>query len=261
MLVLAAIVTMLQAVPPAAAEAALTEEEAYSEFNALGFELNPGFTLDDVLAEAASDGGGGRMVTMDELMQIASELAAGHENADHRAAGPRPSRSGTSTAQRLAWEMGGAGMPGNGATGQVQPFSNDFAAIDFERIANAGDYARLMQEMARLAEGKLVISGAEDTLPSEWQDWEGLTETQLRFRADGRAQAWTLTVDGDWVDPDFFERFDALIRSADPQLGLYSFSHGQSDLFFVSSPETAASLARLVGESVRDWHGNRGGRP
>lgn len=228
------------------------QERAYEALIELGVTLNAPFDLNDVVTY--EDPAIRWSIEHGFLVMDEASPPAGQNNEQAAASG-------------LIWTMGREWLPDN--IMELDPreqlarepvfFSNDVALIDFECIEDDGSYVRLLGELMRLGEGIVAVSNARDSFASLEVRESGGGEAVLEFEFGGELRRWTMQLDFDWVDPLFFVRFDQLVEAADPTKRLYSFNDGgQSDLFFIASPSTAADLARLVGEPVRDWRSFRG---
>lgn len=228
------------------------QERAYEALIELGVTLNAPFDLNDIVTY--------------EDPAIRWSIEHGFLVVEE-AMSPADQSSEQAVVSGLIWTMGREWLPDN--IMEMDPreqlvrepvfFSNDVALIDFECIDDSGSYVRLLGEMTRLGDGAVAVSDARDSFPGLEVRESGGGEAVLEFEFGGELLRWVLQLDMDWVDPLFFVRFDQLVETADPSKRLYSFNDGgQSDLFFIASPSTAADLARLVGEPVRDWRSFRG---
>lgn len=265
---LAAVVSTLSLIAAdVSAEPAAETVEAYAALTELGFALNSGITLPELVAYEFPRPPGVRFITRSQLEE---EMDSGTFYGGIVVVTERPAEADAdrTPAGELVWKMGGEYLPADFYTWSWEErqayepryFSDNVAAIDFEGIANSGDYSSLLYRLSRLGDGVVEVNNAEDRFPWIWLVELGLARSvTLEFEFAGAVERWTMVIDQDWVDPLFFVRFDQLVETADPSKRLYSFNDGgQSDLFFIASPSTAADLARLVGEPVRDWRSFRG---
>jgi len=251
-----------------ASEVPAAQAEAYAALVGLGFELNSDFTLADAIGYEPPQIPGARYLTHDEFM---SELGTGSTRSGdvYIVAGPETAEADiqpANLARDLVWTMGDQWLPADFYERDPASwleldgvyFSDDFALIDFERIENPGDYASLLERLARLGGGVATVANVRDHLPPLLL-WElGLGSASIDFDFNGAPVHWSLEVEDDWVDPRFFVWFDELVEQTGSDTALYSFNDGQSDLFFIAAPSTAAELARLVDQPLRDWRSYRG---
>lgn len=78
--------------------------------------------------------------------------------------------------------------------------------FDTECVEDHGAYARIAEEMRRLAGDDLPLSDVEDFVDVEAkQAW-------LSFKLDGSEHRWTCEVENDWVDPTVMSRFGTLLE-------------------------------------------------
>jgi hypothetical protein len=118
-----------------------------------------------------------------------------------------------------------------------RPFCKNLWHFDTECIEDVGSYAQIANRMMEMTEGSLQLAGIRDHV-----DVEGGI-AWLEFECDGKPFHVDCRVKDDWVDPEVFGPFIALLEEADPsKLFLYYGLFGQDCLLACS---TTAQYERL----------------
>ena len=252
-------------VPSAVVDEQATVEETYDRWQELGIRLAEGVVLQDVLDYRPPVVPGVRFVSMAELQSEIHSGASAEHNAD--LGSPHHNEPDLTNPMGFMWRLGTERLPADlyerpfetWSDESYAVFSEDILAVDFEMIANPGDYANLLNRLSRLGGGLVVLNNVTDEMPNTWLAELGVSRhATLEFEFQGERHQWRMELNHDWVDPLVFVRFDQLIELTGAPQRLYSLNDGgQSDLFFVSTPATAAELGRFSGAELRDWRSFR----
>ncbi|MEC9374524.1 MAG: hypothetical protein VYC34_11805 [Planctomycetota bacterium] len=125
-------------------------------------------------------------------------------------------------------------------------YSDDIFWCDTECIEDHGDYARIARRMSALTRGALVFDNLRDYVDVEEQvAW-------IEAEIDGDTVRYEARVDDDWLDPDIFIWFDALLRSR-PGARRYTYIDlgGQDCLLGCCTPAQLAPLRRATGLDIQ----------
>jgi hypothetical protein len=110
--------------------------------------------------------------------------------------------------------------------------------LDTECIEGPGDYARVVQELARTAGVAERVSDVQDHVDVEAR------EAWVSYRLDGAARRLMAVVDSDWLDPDVLAALQADLEQ--PPRAFADLADGQSVLFVCLAPEQLSALNALV---------------
>jgi len=126
------------------------------------------------------------------------------------------------------------------------PICDRFWMCDFERIEDDDSYVHDLQRLELLSGAALGVRNAVSRFDFEAR------RASIEFESRGGRMRWELAVDNDWIDPTFFERYDAeLARRRSPvRIHQDSRDYGQSVLFGGFTREQHAAIEKL---SRRRW--------
>ena len=132
-------------------------------------------------------------------------------------------------------------LGGDVERGDFSRISDDIWHFDAECIVEEGDYVRLAERFASLAKGALPIEQVKDHV-----DVEG-GEAWIEFVLNGENIRWELTVDNDWVDPEFYSNFQALTARGKSDKKFFISALGQDSLISFGDAQMKEQLARFSG--------------
>jgi hypothetical protein len=122
------------------------------------------------------------------------------------------------------------------------PLSDNVWHLRVGCISGPGDYTRIAERMALLAQPDLPMADISDEL-----DWASGV-VWLRFRMRGEPIDWPARLREHWIDPALFSRFAALLETQDtPRRFTYLDLGGQDALLSCATPEQFAELRRRTG--------------
>jgi hypothetical protein len=128
------------------------------------------------------------------------------------------------------------------------PMCDRLWMCDFERIEDHGDYAAILLRLQTMTGAALAIRDVRDHVDIEEQlAW-------LEFRLDGRPVRWEFGVQDDWLDPEVFTRYDALLAEAGSGLrlwGCFDGHYGQQGFLAALSAAGCRSFVRLTGIALQ----------
>ncbi|MEM8986288.1 MAG: hypothetical protein AAGC95_06145 [Pseudomonadota bacterium] len=223
-------------------------ESAYASLSEIGYRLNDGFSLDEVIGAEADNLNSMLEVGVTVLLLDAEQIGPEEDTA------PELSEEQEILVD-LLWAMGGARSTETDLGYNIELYSNDVSFIDFEMIEDNESYVLLMRDMAALVKNDFSIKPLRSFV--SFADVEGKDEAWLEFSVNDQTRRWDFKVDYDWVDPTFFTRFDEIVETYSPNKRLWSFNDGQADLFFIRNEADARKLADLIGMELRDWRAYR----
>ena len=124
-----------------------------------------------------------------------------------------------------------------------QRVSDDLWHFDTECIEDHGDYVRITERIRDLTRGELPLLNIADFVDAENQE-----SCWLEFDLDGERIHWDLKIEDDWVDPDIFGRFLALMakRKCTRKLTVLDLQ-GQDMLIGCATPQELNMLRNLTG--------------
>lgn len=127
--------------------------------------------------------------------------------------------------------------------------SNNIWLLDIESIAGPGDYARVANRMATMAEGALPIADVQDDIDPR----QGVAT--LEFTLEGSHNNWHARVQENWVDSRIMSNFVTLLdRRATKKRFTYLDLSGKECLIGCSTPEEFAALRKWTGLDF-EWLG------
>lgn len=123
-------------------------------------------------------------------------------------------------------------------------FSNDIWHIDAECIVEDGDYVRLAQRFIALAKGWLPLTALRDHVDIESK------EAWFEFQLEGRMTRWNLTIEDDWLDPEFYTRFQQLLSSRS-KLRFMICALGQDSLILCGDDRLRTAISTFSGQAFQ----------
>lgn len=137
-------------------------------------------------------------------------------------------------------------MGGSLSEAPYGPVSDDIWHFDTEAIDGHGSYVFIANEFRDLAGGKLPLEEIRDYADIK----EGIA--WLSFRLNQKDYRWDFVVNRDWVDPDVFDNFDALLREAtDGRFRFTCYGLGQDMLIGIATPERLEELRDRTGLDIK----------
>lgn len=114
-----------------------------------------------------------------------------------------------------------------GGTEEEEPWRNhcvNLWGFDTECIGDHGDYKRIVERMAEMAQGSLRLENIQDNVDIEKK------KAWFSFAFQGNQTKVECKVNDDWVDMDIFSRFAELLADADPSKVFISYDTGDQNV-------------------------------
>jgi hypothetical protein len=115
--------------------------------------------------------------------------------------------------------------------------SNNIWHLDTECIEDSGDYVRIIERLMKLS--NIEIQNIKDYVDIE------IEEAWISFEFGSKIVKWELKVDGNWIDPEIFDKFIQLIGNRSNR-NIVIATLGQDCLVAYLSEEQLLNINRLV---------------
>ncbi len=133
-------------------------------------------------------------------------------------------------------------LVGLGMTEEQEPWRNHSVNLwhfDAECIEGHGDYKRIVEHMAEMTQGSVILENIQD-----YVDWEK-EEAWFSFSFQGKEIKVDCVVNDDWVDVSIFDTFIELLNTADPSnIYIYYDLGGQDCIIGCVSKENLKALKK-----------------
>jgi hypothetical protein len=121
------------------------------------------------------------------------------------------------------WNMVLIGLGSEEEKEPFRPHCTNLWYLDTECIEDHGDYKRIAERMAEMAQGSLPLKDIKDYVDIEEE------KAWVSFNLKGEEVRIDCKVQDDWLDRDIFPKFAALLKKSDPSKVFIYYNMGGQD--------------------------------